>query len=68
MRPAPSGQKTSSAPISLHAFQTETPQLGPMHFKYEKNFSWPKLKSKSLAIGSQHRNRPKAHGSNVVGP
>jgi len=41
MRPTASGQKTSLAPISLHAFQTKTPQLGPMHFKYEKIFLGP---------------------------
>jgi len=38
---APSGQKTYLTPISLHAFRSETPQLGPMHFKYEKNFLGP---------------------------
>jgi len=40
MRPTASGQKTSLAPISLHAFQ-KTPQLGLMYFKYEKNFLGP---------------------------
>ena len=35
---APSGPKTYLTPISLHAFRSETPQLGPMHFKYEKIF------------------------------
>ena len=43
MRPIPSGQKTSLTPISLHAFQTKTPQLGPMLFKYEKIFFGPSL-------------------------
>jgi len=34
MSQSPSGEKTQSSPMLLHAFRTKSPQNGPMHFKW----------------------------------
>jgi len=39
MSRAPSGQKTYFSPISLHAFQTESPPTWLNAFQIRKNFS-----------------------------